>query len=141
MRKYLIVAARFNKKITDGLLQGALKAFHEAGVPKARIKIVRVPGSWEIPFGVRWFASEPPAAVVTLGAVIKHETTHDYWINHAIFPELQRLTEELMAPIALGIITCDSEKQAMARSRDNKDNRGYVAAKAAVEMAKLTERA
>ncbi len=141
MQKYLIVAAKFNKNVTDGLLAGARRALRQAGVKDTEIKIVRVPGTWEIPFAANWFAgSDRPCAIIALGAVIKHETSHDYWINHAVFPCLQELAEEHMVPVTLGIITCDNEKQAIARSRADKENRGYVAAKAAVEMVKLLER-
>lgn len=141
MRKYLIVAAKFNKKVTDGLLHGARKALREAGVKDAEIKIVRVPGTWEIPFAANWFAGhDRPCVIIALGAVIKHETAHDYWINHAVFPCLQALAEEHMVPVTLGIITCDNEQQASARSRNNKENRGYVAGKAAVEMVQLLKR-
>lgn len=138
MRKYLIVVAKFNKKVTDGLLTGAKRALREAGVKTTQIKVVAVPGTWEIPFAANWFAgADRPGAIIALGAVIKHETSHDYWINHAVFPQLQEIAEEHMVPVTLGIITCDNEKQALARSRNNKENRGYVAAKAAVEMVKL----
>lgn len=136
--RYGIVVANFNKEITDGLLRGALKAFQEARVPSSRIKVVRVPGSWEIPLACHFLArTKKYAAIITLGAVVKGETTHDYWINHAIFPALQEVAEEYMIPVTLGIITCNTWKQAVARSRNNKENRGYVAAKAALEMAAL----
>ena len=69
--------------------------------------------------------------------MIKGETTHDFWINHAVFPALQEIVEEYMIPVTLGIITCNSEEQAIARSRNNKENRGYVAAKAAIAMSHL----
>ena len=138
MRKYLIVVAEFNKEITDGLLKGARKAFKENSVKSSQIKVVRVPGSWEIPFAAHKVArTKKYCAIVTLGAVIKGETTHDYWINHAVFPALQEIVEEYMIPVTLGIITCNTWKQAADRSRSNKENRGYVAAKAAVEMVKL----
>lgn len=137
-RKYLIVVAKFNKKVTDGLLDGTLRALREARVKESEIKIVRVPGTWEIPFAVSWFAgSDRPRAIIVLGAVIKHETSHDYWINHAVFPRLQQIAEDQMVPLTLGIITCDNEKQAIARSRNDKHNRGYIAGCAAVEMVKL----
>lgn len=138
--KYVLVVAEFNKEITDGLLRGALKAFKEARVPAARLKIVRVPGSWEIPIAAHLAArTKKYAAIVTLGAVVKGGTTHDYWINHAIFPALQEIAEEYLIPVTLGIITCNTWKQAVARSRNNKDNRGYAAAKAAIEMSALNK--
>lgn len=136
--KYAIVVASFNKEITDGLLKGALKAFKDAKVRQSRIKVVRVPGSWEIPFVVHKLGhTKKYAAIITLGAVIKGETTHDFWINHAVFPALQEAMEEYHIPVTLGIVTCNTWKQAQARSRDNKENRGYAAAKAALEMSTL----
>ncbi|MBI2551925.1 6,7-dimethyl-8-ribityllumazine synthase [Candidatus Uhrbacteria bacterium] len=138
---YAIVVANFNQEITEGLLHGALKAFKEARVPASRIKIVRVPGAWEIPLAAHLLArTKKYAAIVTVGAVVKGATTHDYWINHAIFPALQEVAEEYMIPVTLGIITCNTWKQAEARSRNNHDNRGYCAAKAALNMAELFEK-
>ena len=147
---YLIVVAEFNKEITDGLLVGALAAFKEARVKKSQIKIVRVPGAWEIPIACRILLAavskrrrsslrDGYAAIVTLGAVIKGATTHDFWINHAVFPALQKMAEEYLIPVTLGIITCNTWKQALARSRNNKENRGYVAAWAALRMAQLCQ--
>ncbi|OGL65632.1 6,7-dimethyl-8-ribityllumazine synthase [Candidatus Uhrbacteria bacterium RIFCSPLOWO2_01_FULL_47_24] len=136
--KYAIIVAEFNKEITDGLLKGTLKAFKEAHVKQSQLKIVHVPGTWEIPFAAHMLGrTKKYAAIVTLGAVIKGETTHDFWINHAVFPALQEIVEEYMIPVTLGIITCNSEEQAIARSRNNKENRGYVAAKAAIAMSHL----
>lgn len=136
--KYAVIVAQFNKEITDGLLRGALQAFKEARVKKSQLKIVQVPGSWEIPIAAHLLGrSKKYAAIVTLGAIIKGGTTHDHWLAHAIFPALQEVAEEYMIPVTLGIITCNTWKQAVARSRNNKENRGFWAAKAAIEMAKL----
>lgn len=140
-RQYAIVRARFNDEITDGLLRGALKAFQEEGVGKGSIDVVEVPGSWEIPYAcLRLASTKKHAGIVTIGAVIKHETSHDYWINHAIFPELQRVARKFMLPVTLGILTCETWEQAADRSRNNKENRGYLAVKAAVEMARLFQK-
>ena len=139
--RYAIIVSQFNKEIASGLLSGALRAFKEAGVQRTQLKIVQVPGAWEIPLTAHLMArTKKYAAIVTAGAVIKGETTHDYWINHAIFPALQEVAEEYLIPVTLGIITCNSEKQAIARSRNNKDNRGYVAAQAALFMAALMKK-
>lgn len=138
MSVYAIIVAQFNLEITEGLLRGALKAFQEARISAARLKIVRVPGSWEIPLAAHLLArAKKYAGIVTLGAVIKGGTTHDYWINHAVFPALQEVSEEHLIPVTLGIITCNTWKQAVARSRNNSENRGYVAARAALQMTKV----
>jgi 6,7-dimethyl-8-ribityllumazine synthase len=136
--RFAIIQAKFNKEITDGLLAGALRAFREEKISQKNYKIFRVPGSWEIPIMAQTLAkSKKFKAIVCLGAVLKGETTHDFWICHAVFPVLQEIIEEYFLPVTLGIITCQTLKQAKARSRNNKENRGYVAAKAAVEMVGL----
>lgn len=133
--KIAIIRSRFNEEITSGLLKGAIKALREETVLQKNVKIVEVPGAWEIPFAVNKLGqTKKYAAIICLGAVIKGETTHDYWINHAVFPALQEAVEEYLIPITLGIITCQTWKQAKARSGNNKNNRGYAATKAAVEM-------
>lgn len=130
-----IVKSKFNEKITAGLLNGALKALKQEKVPEKNIKVVEVPGAWEIPVAVEALArTKKYAAIIALGAVIEGETTHDYWINHAVFPALQFIARQYCLPVTLGIITCQTWKQALARSGNNQDNRGYAAAKAAVEM-------
>ncbi len=132
---YAIIRARFNEDITANLFAGAMRAFKEAGVPQDNIAVVEVPGSWEIPFAALQLAqSKKYAAIVTVGALIKGQTTHDTWIRHAVFPELQRNMSKTGVPVTLGIITCDTEAQAVERSSNNNDNRGYCAAKAALEM-------
>lgn len=129
---YAIIIAQFNKEITDGLLQGAMKAF-----TRKTVKVFEVPGAWEVPFMANKLAqSGKYKAIVTLGAVIKGATSHDYWINHSIFPALQEIALKYMVPITLGIITCNNWKQAQLRSSNNKDNRGYCAALAAIQMTK-----
>lgn len=135
--KYAIIQAQFNKEITDGLLKGALRAFKESKILQKNLKIVKVPGSWEIPMMAQFLAkTKKYAAIVCLGAVIKGETSHDYWICHAVFPALQDVAREYNLPVTLGIITCQNWEQAKARCADNEENRGYMAAKTAMEMVK-----
>lgn len=134
--QFAIVRARFNEDITENLLVGAKRAFQEAGVAETDITVVEVPGSWEIPFAALQLAqSKKYAAIVTVGAIMKGETSHNDWIAYGIFPELQRIASKTGVPVTLGIVTCDTEEQAIERSGNNPDNRGYAAAKAAIEMA------
>lgn len=134
--QFAIIQSQFNYEITDGLLRGARRAFFEHKIPLRNIKIVKVPGTWEIPFAAQKLArTKKYRAIITLGAVIKGETTHDYWINHAVFPALQQIALQYNLPVTLGIITCQKWEQAVARSQNNKENRGYAAASAAIELA------
>lgn len=135
---YAIIQAKFNSEITDGLLKGAMRALRENKISQKNIKIVQVPGTWEIPVIAQKLArTKKYSAIICLGAVIKGQTTHDYWINHAVFPALQEIAKEYSLPVTLGIITCQQWRQAQTRSRSNKENRGYVAALAAIKTANL----
>lgn len=135
---FAIIQAQFNHEITDGLLSGALLALKEEKISQKNIKVFQVPGAWEIPVMAENLArTKKYKAIICLGAVIKGETTHDYWINQAVFPALQELAIKHNLPITLGIITCQDWGKAKARSQNNKENRGYVAAKSAVKMANL----
>lgn len=139
--KFAIVRSCFNEDITAALLNGAKRAFDEAGVTEGDITVVEVPGSWEIPFAALQLAqTKKYAAIVTVGAIMKGETSHNDWIAHGVFPELQRIATDTGVPVTLGIVTCDTEEQAVARSGNNPENRGYAAAKAALEMASLTSK-
>lgn len=132
---YAIIQAQFNKEITEGLLSGALLAFSENKIARKNIKVFKVPGTWEIPYMAQELArAKKFKAIITLAAVIKGETSHDHWINHAVFPSLQQLAIQHNLPITLGIITCSTWKQAQARSGNDKENRGYTAALAAIKM-------
>ncbi len=119
------------------LLAGAQRALAEAGIPANGIEVVRVPGSFEIPPACGWIIrSRQPAAIVALGAIQKGETIHDEVIAHAVAGALQDLMFDDNTPIGFGVMTFATDEQGLARSGD-KENRGYEAAKAALEMLKL----
>lgn len=137
--KIAIVQARFNKKITDDLKKGALNALKEAGVRKKSIFIFEVPGSFEIPLVCQKIANPPAGGkkfdgIVTLGAVIKGETAHFEHVSRSAIDGIIRVMLGVNLPISLGVITTFNIKQARARSGDNKNNKGYEAAMALIEM-------
>ena len=130
-----IVVSEFHKDITDGLLMGALEALDACKVKKKNIRIIRVPGSFEIPFGclslLRWKKYD---ALAALGCVIKGETSHNVYIASAVSKGIMNLSLEYGVPIGFGVVTADNLAQAKARS-STKTNRGKDAALAAVSMA------
>ena len=144
-----IVVARFNRTITARLLEGALAKLRKHQVREDDIKVVWVPGAYEIPFIAGYFARDAEClAVICLGAVIKGETSHDQHINRAVSLSLNEIAARFGTPIIFGILTCDTIEQANARSggsepsRDkNVDptigNKGAEAAEAALEMIDL----
>ncbi len=132
-----IVVSEFHKDITWRLLDGALETLGMCNVKKKNIHILRVPGSFEIPFGcLSLLRGKKYDALVALGCIIKGETSHDVYIASAVSQGIMNLSLEYHVPISFGVVTTNNLAQAEARSR-GKTNRGKDAALAAVSMALL----
>lgn len=131
-----VVVARFNEDITDELLRGALETLRAWKVPEKHVSVIRVPGSFEIPFGCLLALKKKPDAILALGCIIKGETEHDRYIAQAVSHGITTLSLEKNVPIAFGVITPNNVKQAQARS-SGKANHGAKSAVAALEMALL----
>ena len=132
-----VVAARFNMNVVEGLLEGALSSLREMGAEEAQLRVVRVPGAFELPLAARWMCESGKVdAVVALGAIVKGETSHHVHLGREVLGALLRVGEATGVPVACGVLTVESEAQALERSRrGDPDNRGAHAAAAAVEMA------
>ncbi|SRR6266542_668846 len=131
-----VVVARFNQAITSRLLVGALDAVKRHGVGKH--DVYWVPGSFELPLTAKRVAEGAHYdAVVCLGAVIRHETDHYLHIATQAAAGIQRVALDLGVPCIFGVLTCDNEKQALARSGGNRGNKGFEAVESAIEMANL----
>jgi 6,7-dimethyl-8-ribityllumazine synthase len=122
-RYFGIVYSEWNTHITEKLLEGAKKAFAEYGVLEKKLIISCVPGAYEVPLMTQHLIkSMPVSGVVALGCVIKGETHHDEYINHAVAQKLMDLSLQNHIPITYGMVTTLNEPQALARS-----NKGYEA--------------
>ena len=123
-KKILIVLANYYKDISNGLLKSALK-----NVPKSsHVKIIRVPGVFEIPVTISKNIKKFDA-FLGLGCVIKGETPHFDFISNAATQAIMNLSVDSKKPIGNGIITCLNMKQAKARSKKGKE-----AAKAVISI-------
>jgi 6,7-dimethyl-8-ribityllumazine synthase len=129
-----IVLSRFNPAVGDGLLAGALRALSEAGVADGDIMVVSVPGALETPLALQQLAqSDDYDALVALGAVIRGDTYHFEIVANESAAGISSVALEFGIPIGNGILTCDTDAQAIARM----DQKGFEAAHAALEMANL----
>jgi len=130
-----IVAARFNEGITSRLLDGALDAVKGNGVRSH--DVFWVPGSFELPVAAKHLAeSGRYDAIICLGAVIRHETDHYLHIATQAAAGIQRIALDTGVPCSFGVLTCDTEKQALERSGDRR-NVGAEAVESAIETANL----
>jgi 6,7-dimethyl-8-ribityllumazine synthase len=133
-----IAVARFNTLITERLLAGAIEGLAALGVNEARTTIAWVPGTFELPFAAQRFAETGRYdAVICLGCVIKGETDHNEYINHATALGLEEVGLRTGVPAIFGVVTVNSLEQALARAEEGTSNKGYEAAMAAVTMSNL----
>jgi len=131
-----IVVGRFNGNITSRLLDGALEALREAGVSRERIDVMPVPGAFELPLGAMALAkTRRYACVIALGCVIRGDTPHFEYVAGEAASGLQLAGLETGVPVAFGLLTCDSRRQAEERAGGEKGNKGVEAARTALEMA------
>lgn len=139
--RFAIVAAKFNRDVVDRLVDGALEGFRKQGLEKAAIDLVRVPGAFELPLVCRKLAASGKyAAVVALGAVIRGDTDHYDYVCDAATQGVLNANLETGVPVIFGVLTCDTEEQALARAGGAEGNKGFDAALAALEMASLLKK-
>jgi 6,7-dimethyl-8-ribityllumazine synthase len=138
--KVTIVVSRFNSFITDRLLEGALDALRRHGVGEDGITVVRVPGSFEIPLGVRRAAGQKVDAVIALGALIRGGTPHFDYLSAEVTKGVAQVMLETGIPVSFGVLTTDTVEQAIERAGTKAGNKGAEAAQSALEMVSLLRR-
>jgi 6,7-dimethyl-8-ribityllumazine synthase len=123
--------------VTDGLVDGAQRALHETQVED--VAVLRVPGAFELPVVVKAFALQRYDAVVALGVVIRGGTPHFEYVCRAATDGLTRVALDTGVPVGFGVLTCDTEEQALDRCGlpGSSEDKGREAAMAAVETALL----
>lgn len=138
--RFGIVASRFNEEVTERLLASCLRTLWEAGAAASRVRVVRVPGAFEIPWAAQELArSGRFSALICLGCILQGRTPQNDHIARSVVSSLQDLSLRTRTPVALGVITPKTWKQALARARGPLD-RGREAALAALEMSRLKGR-
>jgi 6,7-dimethyl-8-ribityllumazine synthase len=134
--KVAVLAAQWHTQVMDGLVAGAEKALAEIG---AAYDLIRVPGSFELPVVARALAAPGSGydAVVALGVVIRGGTPHFEYVCAAATDGLNRVALDTGKPIGFGLLTCDTEEQALDRAGlpGSREDKGREAVEAAVATA------
>ena len=149
-----VACAEFNGGITERLLDGVLAGLTANGVDAATVRLVWVPGAFELPLAAQhllgWSGTgsaddrldgsggpegEAAAdAVIALGAVIRGDTAHFDFVAGECARGLQRVALDTGRPVVFGVLTTDTVAQALERCRDDETNKGYEAALTALQM-------
>lgn len=136
--RFAIVASRFNEFITSKLIEGAKDALLRHDVRHQDIDIFWVPGAWEQPLVAKEIALNGKYdAIISVGAVIKGDTSHDVYVASEVAKGLALVSLEQRVPVAFGILTCDNLNQAIERAGSKAGNKGADAALAALEEANI----
>ena len=136
--RFAIIVSRFNSFITERLLGGATDALARTGADLDTVDIVRVPGSWEVPFVAAELAREKRYdAIICLSAVIRGETPHFDYVAAEAAKGIAQAASQTGVPVAFGVLTTNTLEQAIDRAGAKGGNKGFDAAMTAIEMANL----
>lgn len=112
--KVAIVASSWHDVVMDGLVAGAQRALDDAGVTD--VTLVRAAGSFELPIVAQAYARAGYDAVVALGVIIRGGTPHFEYVSAAATDGLARVALDTGVPVGFGLLTCDTEEQAIDRA-------------------------
>ena len=132
---FAIVASRYNAEYVDSMLRAARAELEAVG---AKIRVVRVPGAFEVPaVASKLAASGRYSAVICLGVIFQGETSHAQHIGWGVTHALAQIQVQHKVPVIHGVFVFDKVKHAKVRCLGAKHNRGTEAAHTALAMARV----
>ncbi|MBL0237357.1 MAG: 6,7-dimethyl-8-ribityllumazine synthase [Saprospiraceae bacterium] len=133
-----IVVSEWNSPITNALQDACMTTLINLGIQQKHIKLHKVPGAYELPLAAKWLLDQSYVqGVICLGCVIKGDTKHDEYINHAIAGGIMNLSLRYSKPVIFGVLTTKNKKQAEERSGGKLGNKGEESALALIRMLQL----
>ena len=135
--RFAVIVSEWNNHITDSLFEGVENTLLNCGVKENDIVRIDVPGSFELVFGAKIAAKYNYDAIICLGSVIKGETDHFHYVCNAVSSGIKDLNITLDVPVIFGVLTDNTEEQAINRSGGKHGNKGVEAAITAIKMAHL----
>ena len=139
---WTVVACRFHGAVVHRLVAGAVDCLRKKGVSEGSVRIARVAGAFELPLAALVLAEASPApiGIVALGCVIRGETPHFHYVCSGVTRGLMDVALRTRVPVGFGLLTCDSMEQALSRAGGDRGDKGWEAAEAAWDLAKLIGR-
>ncbi len=137
--RFGIVASRFNQTLVDALIKDATNYLNNNGVSSDCIEIIRVPGSYEIPFMINRLAvTKNYNCLIALGLLIKGDTQHHSIVGESVTGALLNISIQQDIPVINGVVITESNQQAKDRCTGD-IKRGGEFAQVAIEMAELSK--
>lgn len=136
--RFGLVVSQWNAGVTGRLLEGAYNTLANHGAPEEHIRVVQVPGSYELTGGADILLRDGTLdAVICLGCVIQGETRHFDFICSAVAHGITNVALKYNKPVIFGVLTTDNLQQALDRAGGVHGNKGEEAAVTAIQMAAL----
>ncbi|EAY28761.1 6,7-dimethyl-8-ribityllumazine synthase [Microscilla marina] len=134
-KRFAIVVAEWNEEVTGALLDGAIATLTKEGANDDHIVVKTVPGSFELTLGAQWMAQDPKIdAVICIGCIIQGETRHFDFISQAVATGITDVSLKYSKPVIFGVLTPDTQQQALDRAGGKHGNKGDEAAITAIKM-------
>lgn len=138
--KVAIVQAKWNGHITDRLKDGAVKMLKDHGLDDDSIDVYEVPGAVELVYAAKKIADETDVdAIIVLGCVIKGDTPHFDYVCQSVTQGVTLLNSKGKVPVIFGLLTVESEQQALDRVGGPAGHKGEEAAETALSMIELAK--
>ena len=132
-----IVVAQFNDFVTSRLRDGAMAQLRDAGVDAGDVRVVEVPGAFEVPqMAAKLAAGGHYDGVVCLGCLIRGATPHFDYIASAVAHGITQAALDTGVPMSFGVLTTNSAEEALERAVEGPSNKGREAAQAVIDMAR-----
>ena len=132
---FAVVVSEWNEEVTAALYSGAYQTLLQHGVKAEHILRKQVPGSFELTLGAQWCAQQKEIdAVICLGCVIQGETRHFDFICDAVAQGITQVNLTYNKPVIFGVLTTQTQQQALDRAGGKHGNKGDEAAITAIKM-------
>lgn len=132
--KYGLLSTQWNKFVVDVMLENAERELRSQGVTQENIVKIEVPGAYELPLAAKRMLEQDIDAVIALGAVIKGETPHFDFVSSSCANGLTRVSLDANKPVLFGVLTTETEEQAIQRADPQQGNKGAEVAQSAMEL-------
>jgi 6,7-dimethyl-8-ribityllumazine synthase len=134
-KRFAVVVSEWNEEVTESLYSGAYQTLIQHGVKPEHILRKQVPGSFELTLGAQWCAQQEQVdAVICLGCVIQGETRHFDFICDAVANGITQVSLKYNKPVIFGVLTPNTQQQALDRAGGKHGNKGDEAAITAIKM-------
>ncbi len=134
-KTFAIVVAEWNSEVTEKLYEGAYATLIKEGAQPENIIRKNVPGSFELSLGAQWMAARNNIdAVICIGCVIQGDTKHFDFICQAVAHGITEVSLKYSKPVIFGVLTPNTQEQALDRAGGKHGNKGDEAAVTAIKM-------